>query len=133
LAARRGLIQSVFQLYDQVLAPYPYDSIDFGHPDDGGRRFQTIDYMAPDLLLDAPWFRHEDPADTALVRTELLALFTRPLAHDAPVAQYAALHGLGHLEHEAGAAVIQQYLERHAWLDPAQRGYAERAMRGDVL
>jgi len=131
--ARHALIQGNYQLYDQVLAPYPYDTIDFRHPDDSDRRFRTIDYMAPDLLLEAPCFRHEDDADAALVRTEFLDLFTRLLAHDAPVAQYAALHGLGHLEHESRATVIQQYLESNTWLDPAQREYAERARCGDLL
>lgn len=133
LAARRELVQSIYVLYDQVLAPYPYDDIDFRHPDTSDRRFRTIDYMAPDLLLEAPSFRHDDAVDEALVRTAFLDLFTRLLAHDAPVAQYAALHGLGHLEHASRAAAIQQYLESHVWLDAAQREYAERASCGDVL
>ncbi|HET7584323.1 MAG TPA: hypothetical protein VFK13_05415 [Gemmatimonadaceae bacterium] len=131
--ARRELVQSIYPLYDQVLAPYPYDEIDFGNPDDSNRRFRTIDYMAPDLLLDASSFRHEDADDAALVRGAFLDLFTRLLAHDAPVAQYAALHGLGHLQHERRAAAIQQYLDSHAKLDPGQRDYAERASRGAVL
>lgn len=133
LGARRAVVESVYTLYDRVLAAYPYDEIDFRHPDASDRRFFTIDYMAPDLLLHAPWFRREDRDDHAEMRAAFLELFRRLLAHDAPVAQYAALHGLGHLDHGGRRDVIDCFLAAHGWLDPAVRAYAEAARRGGVL
>lgn len=131
--ARLDVVAGVYTLYDRVLATYPHEQIDFRHPDADPRRFRTIDYMAPDLLLHRPRFRHEDELDVVALREAFLDLFSRLLAHGAPVAQYAALHGLGHLQHEGGVAVIDRYLEAHAWLEPAQREYAEAARTGDVL
>jgi hypothetical protein len=131
--ARLDVVAGVYPLYDHVLASYPYEQIDFRHPDADPRRFQTIDYMATDLLLQKPRFKYQDEADAVIVHTAFLDVFNRLLAHDAPVAQYAALHGLGHLHHEGRKAIIDQYLEAHAWLDPDQRDYAESARAGDVL
>jgi len=133
LSGRLNVVSSIFVLYDQVLASYPYEPIDFDHPDAEPRRYRAIDYMVPDLLLEAPWFPEADTADAAQVQAGFLELFTRLLDHHGPVAQYAALHGLGHLKVEGRDAVIDRYLDTHAWLDAAQREYAEAARRGDVL
>lgn len=133
LPARLAVVDGIYPLYDHVLARYPYEAIGFRHPDDDLRRFRTIDYMATDLLLKAAWIPHKDEVDAAAVRTAFLGVFTNLLAHEAPVAQYAALHGLGHLDHDGRAAVIDDYLATHTWLDPEQRDYATEARRGDVL
>ena len=133
LVDRVRLVESVHGLYDDLLASYPYENIDFVHPDRLPRRFQTIDYMAPDLLLAGAGFWRNDPADKAAIRNAFLATFPRLLQHPSPVAQYAGLHGLGHLKHKLRSQVIASYLERHPGLSPAQRGYAARAQRGDVL
>jgi len=132
LSQRRAVIRSVYDLYDQLLCTYPYEEIDFRHPD-GDRAYEGIDYMVPDLLLSKPWFPDESEADQAAVSTEFLELFARMLEHEAPVAQYAALHGLGHLEHPDRSDTIDRYLAAHSWLEPDQREYALNARRGDVL
>jgi hypothetical protein len=132
LDQRRAVIQSVYALYDQLLGAYPYESVDFRHPDDD-RRFNGIDTMVPDLLLSEPWIRDRSETDHASIRTAFLELFARLLEHQAPVAQYAALHGLGHLEHPDRGATIDRYLTANPWMDPDQRDYALAARRGDVL
>jgi hypothetical protein len=130
---RSEVIASVFDLYDQVLAPYPFEGIDFRHPDASPRRFRTIDYMAPDLLLEQPYLPKADAADEARVRETFLGLFARLLTHPAAVARYAALHGLGHLEHQDRAATIDRFLADHSCLESDQREYAFSARRGEVL
>lgn len=132
LEQRRAVIRSVYDLYDQLLGAYPLESVDFRHPDED-RRFNGIDYMVPDLLLSGQTIRGEVDADELAVRAEFLALFARMLEHQAPVAQYAALHGLGHLEHPERAATIDRYLAAHSWMDHDQREYALAARRGEVL
>jgi hypothetical protein len=130
---RVRLIQSVHGLYDHLLARYPYEDIDFTHPDRLPRRFRTIDYMAPELLLAGTGLGDDDPGDQAAVRNAFLHMFARLLEHPSPVAQYAGLHGMGHLKHKLRSNAIAAYVERHPHLSPAQRGYAARAQRGEVL
>ena len=130
---RIRLIESVYSLYDSVLACHPYEDIDFTHPDRLPRRFQTIDYMAPDLLHQGAGFVRKDPADRTAIRNAFLAAYSRMLHHPSPVARYAALHGLGHLKHPLRSQVIASFVERYPNLTPAQRGYAARASRGTVL
>ena len=130
---RGALVASVYDLYHQVLARAPNASIDFIHADDPPRRFETIDYMATDLLVD---IRNDDEpsnADAVRVCDECLRLFERLLNHPAPVAQYAALHGLGHLPHARREEVIAEYIRTHPDLTPDQRTYASEAQKGDVL
>ena len=133
LPIRRRVVDSIFPLYDRLLAAYPYDDIDFRHPDDSEHRYATIDYMAPDLLLEIPWFGEPDPSDQASIRSAFLEVFGRLLKHPAPVAQYAALHGLGHLDDPRGAAMIDAYVASLAFSERNERWYAEQARRGDVL
>ena len=133
LVDRVRLVQSVHGLYDDLLASYPYQDIDFAHPDRLPRRFQTIDYMAPELLLLGGAFARDDPGDRAAIRNAFLGTFSRLLDHPSPVAQYAGLHGLGHLKHKLGSDAIASYVERHPGLTPAQRRYAAQAQRGQVL
>ena len=130
---RSEVIASTYDLYGELLAQYPFEAIDFRHPDAIPRRFGTIDYMAPDLLLARPWFPQPDAKDQAEVRGSFLELFARLLAHEAPVAQYAALHGLGHLGHDDGPELIDRFLAEHPWLESDQRAYALAARCGDVL
>jgi hypothetical protein len=132
-AERRPAIQTVYDLYDSLLAGRPFESIDFVHPDQLPRRFRTIDYMVPDLLLDGDYLADKRGSDRAAVRDEFFATFRRLLQHPAPVAQYAALHGLGHLKHRLRPQVIDQYLADHAELAADRRTYAEWARQGRVL
>jgi hypothetical protein len=89
--------------------------------------------MAPDLLLTGSVFARDDPGDRAAIRNAFLGTFSRLLEHPSPVAQYAGLHGLGHLKHKLRSDVIASYLARHPGLTPAQRRYAAQAQRGHVL
>src|SRR5262249_50362668 len=119
--------------YDQRLARYPYEDIDFDQPDATIRRFRTIDYMAPDLLLNGDQFRSQEEGPAGPIREAFFELFSRLLRHEAPVAQYAALHGLGHLRHPRRAEAILAYLGDRSWMDPEHRAYAQSAIRGDIL
>jgi hypothetical protein len=130
-ALRAAVIDSIYDLYDGLIASAPFEPIDFGSPDWPARRFQTIDYMIPDLVLTA-WHR-EDADDRVRVREAFLELFERLLDHPAPVARYAALHGLGHLEHDGRAAIIDAYLDAHPDITADVRTYALAARRGEVL
>jgi hypothetical protein len=133
LVDRLEVVAGVYPLYDRVLAASPYEAIDFRYPDNNARRFKTIDYMVPDLLVYSPGFPREDRDDEMRVRSAFLDVFSRLLGHDAPVAQYAALHGLGHIGHHGRRDVIERYLAAHPELDAAQREYAADAHRGHVL
>ncbi len=133
LAARLGAVGAIDDLYRELLARPPYEPVDFQHPDRLPRRFETIDYMVPDLLLHAPAFVEGTEADRAAMRDAFQATFRRLLQHPAPIAQYAALHGLGHLDHSRRAPVIAAYLSQRSDLSPDQRAYAEKAQRGEVL
>ena len=130
LAPRRALVAAIYPLYDQVLAAPPYQSIHFGQPDMLPRRYRTIDYMVPDLLLD-DLGAGRSPAGEP-IRAAFLELFRRLLDHPAPVANYAALHGLGHLRIAGREALIDHYL-RTGDLSAEQRVYAEEARTGDIL
>jgi hypothetical protein len=87
----------------------------------------------PDLLARVPAIIDTETGDASAVRDALLATFQWLLEHPAPVAQYAGLHGLGHLKHPRGAAAIDAYLATHSELNPSQFAYAEAAKRGEVL
>lgn len=127
---RLAAIESVYSLYDQLLAAPPYENIHFGLPDLLPRRYQTIDYMVTDLILMG---RDRTPVATRRMRGACLRVFIRLLHHPAPVAQYSALHGLGHLNRAKGRAEIALYIAEHQDLSEDQIEYAHDAMRGDVL
>jgi hypothetical protein len=120
-AERRACIDAIFTLYADLFPICPV---------------ATIDYMIPDLLADGYDFgtRHPDanPEDRQ-VQEALMALFARLLDQPQPAAQYAGLHGLGHLEHPRGPALIDDYLVRHADITASLREYALQARAGDVL
>lgn len=71
--------------------------------------------------------------DRRRVRGALLNVFRRLLDHPAPVAQYAALHGLGHLRSKQRVTVIDQYLAARPDMDANQREYALDARSGTLL
>ena len=131
---RRDTIAALFELYDRLLAAAPHESIDFRHPDSSPRRFQTIDYMALALIVEAFVPANTTSSyDRTRVRGALLNVFSRLLNHPAPVAQYAALHGLGHLRSKKRVAVIDQYLAARREMDATQREYALDARSGTLL
>jgi hypothetical protein len=133
ITLRSDTIGALFDLYDRLLAAPPYEAIDFRHPDYPPRRFQTIDYMALALVVEAIPPSRSTPYDRTRVRSALLNVLERLLNHPAPVTQYAALHGLGHLRTKKRIDVIDQYLARHPELEPARREYALDARAGTLL
>ena len=120
---REACIFSLPQLYDGLLS-------------DGPAWPTEIDDMIPDLLADWYGFGWRKPAtneEDRRVQEALLHAFDKLLASDAPAQWHAGLHGLGHLAHPRGAAIIKRFLVVHPELDDYEREYAERAMVGAVL
>jgi hypothetical protein len=130
---RRAPITALFELYDRLLAALPYESIDFRHPDSTTRRFKTIDYMGLALVVEASWPSSSTSYDRTRVRAALLDVLSRLLEHPAPVAQYAALHALGHLKSKKRVDVIDHYLAARPQMPDAQREYALDARSGTLL
>jgi hypothetical protein len=119
--ARRTCLAAVYDLYAGLFAEHP---------------LEDADYMIPDLLADGYSSGRLDPArdpEAARVQVVLLDVFRRMLALPAAHCQEAALHGLGHLAHPGGPAVIRAYLDAHPSLPSVMRTYAECAMAGAVL
>ncbi|HKW10065.1 MAG TPA: hypothetical protein VJO33_06775 [Gemmatimonadaceae bacterium] len=133
IALRRATIDALFNLYDRLLAATPYEAIDFRQPDYPPRRFQTIDYMALALVVEAITPSNSTPYDRTRIRSALLSVLGRLLDHSSPVAQYAALHGLGHLRTKRRVEVIDRYLVSQPAVDGAQREYALDARAGTLL
>lgn len=71
--------------------------------------------------------------DRTRVCSALLGVLARLLDHPAPVAQYAALHGLGHLPTQKRRDVIDRYLAARPDLETEQREYALAARAGTLL
>ena len=130
---RAGAIGALFELYDRLLSAAPYEAIDFGYPDQTPRRFKTIDYMALALVVEALRPSNTTAYDRMRVRTALLDVLGRLLDHPAPVAQYAALHGLGHLPTKKRCEVIDRYLASRPDMVDEQREYALSARAGNLL
>jgi hypothetical protein len=59
-----------------------------------------------------------------------LDVFERVLSLPDERAWYGALHGLGHLRHEAGDAVVRRFLAREPAISDKLRSYAEDVIRG---
>lgn len=129
---RGAAITALFELYDRLLAALPYESIDFRRPDSTTRRFKTIDYMGLALVVEALTPSSSNSYDRTRVRGALLDVLSRLLDHPAPVAQYAALHGLGHLKSKKRVDVIDRYMAARP-LTEAQREYALEARSGILL
>jgi hypothetical protein len=89
--------------------------------------------MIPDFLMHVPRDVDLTSSDARAVSDAFLAVFTRMVQHPAPIAQYAGLHGLGHLQHRHRPHVIDAYLAANPDLDPSARAYAMTARAGEVL
>jgi hypothetical protein len=133
LSDRITAIESVVHLYETVLIQRPFEPVDFHRPDRLPRRFGGVDYMIPDFLMHVPRDVALTSPDARAVSDAFLAAFTRMVQHPAPIAQYAGLHGLGHLQHGHRPHVIDAYLAAHPDLDPAARAYAMAARTGEIL
>jgi hypothetical protein len=133
ISLRSTTIGALFELYDRLLAAPPYEPIDFRYPDPSVRRFQTIDYMALALVVEAITPSSSTAYDRTRVRAALLTVLGRLLDHPAPIAQYAALHGLGHLRTKKRVDVIDRYLASRPGIEGAQREYALDARAGTLL
>jgi hypothetical protein len=105
----------------------------FGYPDYPPRRFQTIDYMALALVVEAITPLNSTPYDRTRIRSALLNVLGRLLDHSSPVTQYAALQGLGHLRTKRRVEAIDRYLVNRPAGDGAQREYALSARAGTLL
>jgi hypothetical protein len=116
---RRGCIDALPALYEELFA---------------SESIGDVDYMIPDLLADGyrPAVR-ESGEDADRVRDALLEAFRRILDLSAPHCRRAALHGIGHLGHPSGAAIVDQFLATHPQLPEDERDYAERAKVGQIL
>ena len=133
LGLRHTTIGALFDLYDRLLAARPYEPIDFAHPDSTSRRFNTIDYMAQALFVEALTPSNSTAYDRTRIRAALLDVLSRLVEHPAPVAQYAALHALGHLKSKKRVAVIDRYLSARPHIGHEQREYALSARAGELL
>jgi len=133
IGLRRDTIAALFDLYDRLLAVPAEEAIDFRHPDWPPRRFQTIDYMALSLVVEAITPLNSTPYDRSRIRIALLNVLERLVDHPSLVAQYAALHGLGHLQTKQRIAVIDRYLATRPTLQGAQREFALNARAGTLL
>ncbi len=133
LSDRLAAIESVVHLYETVLIQRPFEPVDFGRPDRLPRRFGGVDYMIPDFLMHIPRDVDVGSPDAKAVSDAFLAAFTRMVQHPAPIAQYAGLHGLGHLQHRDRPYVVDAYLAANPDLDPDARAYAMTARAGEVL
>ena len=91
----------------------------------------TATFMLWDLLLEC-LLSPDDPdaARQRLVRETSLPMLEKILALDSTECQYAALHGLGHLRHEATPEVVRGFLASRAGLEPRLRAYAEQVRDG---
>jgi hypothetical protein len=133
LADRITAIESVVHLYETVLIQRPFEPVDFRRPDRLPRRFGGLDYMIPDFLMHIPRDVDLTSPDARSVSDAFLAVFTHMVQHRAPIAQYAGLHGLGHLQHHDRPDVIDAYIAANPELDPAARAYAMTAKAGNAL
>lgn len=117
---RKLLIESIFELYDQLLAEIDLESATF---------------MLWDLLLDQ--FYNSDAGNHVFPPAVEKACFNtlvRILNLPSPACQHAALHGLGHLRYPGTAEVVAAYLKTYPPTDYSLRSYAERVRAGeDVL
>ena len=133
LALRNATITALFNLYDRLLAAAPYEPIDFVNPDSTSRRFKTIDYMAMALVVESLPPSNSTAYDRTRIRAALLDVLARLLEHPAQVAQYAALHALGHLKSKKRIEVIDRYLAAQPHIHHEQREYALSARAGELL
>ena len=133
ITLRNATIAALFELYDRLLAAAPFEPIDFHAPDRTPRRFESIDYMALALVVQASQPAATTAYDRARIRATLLAVLERLLDHAAPVAQYAALHGLGHLPTKRRVDIIDRYLATRPRIAHDQRAYALAARAGTLL
>ena len=92
-------------------------------------------YMLPDFLA-FPYDlgeRSRDSEGDRQVQDALLDAFARMLRSRSQATWVATLHGLGHLHHPDGPAVIHAFLGARPHLEEGLRSYAVRAMKGDIL
>jgi GTP-binding protein len=123
LGLRKRCIRSIENLSRELLAPRCSDEVI-----DGTKPLDSICYMLWDLAThDAG--RRDPEIDKEAVNT-LARIITIPSI----ACQQSALHGLGHLVHDAcmGANIIQKYLDDNPNLRSDIRTYAQRALVGKV-
>ncbi len=135
LSLRTRCIRSLENLSHEVFAPRCSDNVwKYTKPLDG------MCHMLWDLVVreastqvdcpDGSYGFMRDPE----IDKEFMDTLVRILAMPSIACQQSALHGLGHLVHDAklGSDVIQQYLEDHPNLRSDLREYAQRAVAGRV-
>jgi hypothetical protein len=135
-ALRAGCIRSLEKLFRDLLAPRCSDNVwIYTKP------LNHICDMLWDIVVRGADTAERNPDGTyRLVRdSEIDKVVLDTLAHVLAIpsvaCQQSALHGLGHLVHDAklGSEVIQQYLDDHPNLRSDLRRYAFIAMFGGVL
>jgi len=122
-AEREACIRAVPTLYERL---FPRDEDNEGIP-----------FMLWDLLADDYGHKLRNPAadeeDRRVQGAMLEAMRQMLLSSDSPIAQRAGLHGLFHLAHPMGHALIRTYLESRWGISASLRTYAEQVVRGDAL
>jgi hypothetical protein len=121
-AAREACIRAIPSLYERL-----FDSDEEG---------EGVAWMLWDFLAFGYDCGNRDPSrseeDKRVQEAMLEAMSEMLLGSSSAMAQRAALHGLFHLQHRSGSALIQTYLDSR-WTSQSLREYAELVLRGEAL
>lgn len=97
---------------------------------------ETIPFMFWDCLAHEYEFGFRTPshdAEDARVQDAMFEALSRILRQDDDVAVHAALHGLFHLAHRGGPALIRAFLAERPDLDEETVEYAHQVLRGEAM
>ena len=136
LALRKRCIRSFENLSRALFAPRCSDEVIHGT-----KPLDSICYMLWDLAIHNADRIQDNPDGTysrirdAEIDKESVNTLARIIAIPSIACQQSALHGLGHLVHDAclGADIIQNYLDDHQNLRSDIRKYAQQALLGKIL
>jgi hypothetical protein len=136
LSLRKRSIRSIESLSRGLFAPRCSEEVIHGT-----KPLDSICYMLWDLAIHHA-DRIEDNLDGTYsnvrdseIDREALKTLARIITIPSIACQQSALHGLGHLAHDAqlGCDIVQKYLDDHPNLRSDLREYALKAMAGEVL
>jgi hypothetical protein len=111
LDVRERVVSSMYELFARLFAREPLDS---------------ASYMWWDLLSDR--MDEDHSPDGARLRQTMFDVLCRILNLGARSCQFAALHGLNHLEDPRTETVVKEWVSRHPALDQKLREFAESCM-----
>ena len=123
---RRAAIAAIPTLYERLFIPLQEGSADHAM----GTPFMLTDFLASPFQCGNASAKEYD---SRRVQHALLHAFRRLLRMPQRTAQDAAVHGIFHLQHPRGPALVRRWLRRTD-IEPPLREYAEKAVeRGEVL